>query len=400
LKKPAEIKLSSAQRKLLNKRVYDMGLRVHPLYEGRYRSGKSVRNYLEKDLEWISHFKKYDRLNRRINGPALLHKMKIRMDLKNIPVKIKNRFALVVKRTYLRAFPTTNMIMKKKNDLPFDLMQKSALDTGQELTLFHISADNQWGYVQAPFTTGWVKLKHLAWTYDKKKVASFVNSSNFIIATAPFTPVYKQKRYIRVHTLLRMGSRLPLVREGHYRYYVRIPVKHKKNKLKFKTAVLYKRDNVSAGYLPFTTANIADQAFRMLGMPYSWGGQSFHTDCSSYIMRIFSTVGLQLPRSSVNQVKFFGNHKIKINQKHGLDRLQPFLSLLYLDAPGHIMLYLGRYRDNYYVIHNKWSYHNKNNKKIPIKKIIVSDLQLGKGSRKGSLLTRIKRFGTIHPELK
>ncbi len=76
----------------------------------------------------------------------------------------------------------------------------------------------------------------------------------------------------------------------------------------------------------------------------------------------------------------------------------PFQTLLYKPDPGHIMLYVGEYENNYYVIHNKWSYKRSNGEKeeeVFIKRTLVSDMNLGETSQKGSLLNKLSYMGVL-----
>ena len=60
--------------------------------------------------------------------------------------------------------------------------------------------------------------------------------------------------------------------------------------------------------------------------------------------------------------------------------------------PGHVMIYLGQHKGRHYAIHNTWAYRKKRWFVQDIKnigKVVVSDLTLGKGSKKGSLLKRL-----------
>ena len=108
---------------------------------------------------------------------------------------------------------------------------------------------------------------------------------------------------------------------------------------------------------------------------------------------------MELPRNSYAQVRSLKSLRVtKRNKYHLMDSIMPFQTLLYLSDPGHVMLYIGEYENQHYVIHNKWSYKeiiNKEEKETFIKKTIVSDLSLGKNSSEGSLFKRISRIGYI-----
>ena len=69
-----------------------------------------------------------------------------------------------------------------------------------------------------------------------------------------------------------------------------------------------------------------------------------------------------------------------------------------LAMKGHIMLYLGTVNGKPYVIHDTTGYKQKEDQKevtYAIDRVIISDLSLGQGSEKGSLLRRLTRTVTI-----
>jgi hypothetical protein len=67
------------------------------------------------------------------------------------------------------------------------------------------------------------------------------------------------------------------------------------------------------------------------------------------------------------------------------------ITTLYLK--GHIMLYLGKAGLLPYAIHETWAYRVRNGDNdliYKINRVAVTDLDLGKGTRNGSLLERLK----------
>jgi len=59
---------------------------------------------------------------------------------------------------------------------------------------------------------------------------------------------------------------------------------------------------------------------------------------------------------------------------------------------GHIMLYLGTIDNKPFAIHSVWAYRQRGKEKDVIRvlnRVTVSDLLLGQGSQKGSLLQRM-----------
>ena len=65
---------------------------------------------------------------------------------------------------------------------------------------------------------------------------------------------------------------------------------------------------------------------------------------------------------------------------------------------GHVMLFLGLVNNTPYVIHDIWGYSEKIGTPEDVRvinRIAVSDLSLGEGSKKGSLLKRLRIVRTI-----
>ncbi len=399
LKNPDKLILSLKEIKKLNKKAHKNKFIRNPLFENENKKGEIIKYHLIQSLQWIKRFKKYDKNNNHLKDPAFSKKLQSLLNLKKIPEIIKCRFCLVITNTYLRSFPTNIMVMKKPDDVPFDIFQKAFLDTGEEVTLFHTSMNGKWGYVQAYQGRGWVCLKDMAWTYQKKDVQNYVSANPFIIALDWEVIIYSDSNFLNISSSIHMGQKLPLLDNTEKCFVVKSPSKKKDGTLSFKKGYIKKDNDVSIQYLKLTPRNIALQSFKMLGNDYSWGGKEFNTDCSSYLRRIFLTTGLKLPRFSFYQIKHLKKKRVnKKNKKYILDTLKPFETLLYYPNPNHVMLYIGKFNDNYYIIHNKWSYKiekDENEKEIFIKKIIVSDINLGQDSKEGSIFKRISYISTF-----
>jgi hypothetical protein len=119
-------------------------------------------------------------------------------------------------------------------------------------------------------------------------------------------------------------------------------------------------------------------------------------DCSRFIFDIFKCMDLLLPRNSRSQSKA-GLTSIDLTgfspaQKEAIvvEKGVPFATLLNL--PGHVMLYIGKEGNKPYAIHSLWAYRENalfEDSLRNVSQIVVSDLHLGVGSKKGSLLERL-----------
>lgn len=395
---PDRVILSASGIRSANRRNLKKNYTWHPLNEPDRIKGKVIRRRIRADLEWIASMKKYDENNCRINGREFIKEMRRITAFEKIPDRMKVRFGLMVRPAYLRAFPTDKTVIGKPDDLPFDLLQHSFLDIGEPVALYHVSQDGEWGYILSFHTGGWVRLKDLAWTFDKSVVEKYTETEPFVMITDWKVPLYRDPGCKKLLTLAHMGSRLPLAGKGKV-LTVTIPVRKDDGALEFREAFFRQGESISLEYLRMTPRNIALQSFRMLGQPYGWGGLEFQTDCSYFIHVVFRTMGLFLPRNSRSQVTSLGNHRVlPRNKDKFFNDIRPFQTLLFLPRPEHIMLYIGRHNGRHYVIHNKWSYKKQNGEKekeILLKKVLVSDLGMGSESSEGSLFDRVSRAGVL-----
>ncbi|MFA6281577.1 MAG: hypothetical protein WCY05_03640, partial [Candidatus Omnitrophota bacterium] len=117
---------------------------------------------------------------------------------------------------------------------------------------------------------------------------------------------------------------------------------------------------------------------------------------SSYMQEIFQTVGMTLPRNSSAQGKSgvpLGTFTTNENkEKLAVLKEEAVSAITILQLKGHVALYLGMYENNPYAIHETHGYGQRSgmeNISMVVNRVIVSDLSLGEGSKKGSLLSRI-----------
>jgi hypothetical protein len=113
-------------------------------------------------------------------------------------------------------------------------------------------------------------------------------------------------------------------------------------------------------------------------------------------------VGMHFPRNSADQamvgkqVAEFVSDTSEETKIRSLDQAIGGISTLYLK--GHIMLYLGKAGLKPYAIHETWAYRVPDSDRdliYKINRVAVTDLNLGKGSRRGSLLERLKSVRVV-----
>lgn len=159
---------------------------------------------------------------------------------------------------------------------------------------------------------------------------------------------------------------------------------------------------------PLTRRALIEEAFALLDSPYGWGGRGGGRDCSRLLMDVFEGFGLELPRNSAQQ-SAAGTSSIDLSpdlaepeRLAALDRAMR-QGVVLLALPGHIMLYLGRdHRGTPMVLHSLAEYaepcapgtvtpDGAPDTIRRVDRVVVSDLTLGRGSARRSLLERVTR---------
>jgi len=294
----------------------------------------------------------------------------------------------------------------------FDRFQHSSISPGSPIGIYHFSKDKEWVYVQTPFIRGWVRMHDLAIAKEKGEVVDDEQAKDRLVVTGNFINVFGDPSLRQPVFLAQMGDSFPLlsipgeVKITNAFYTIHIPSKEYNGQLIFRKGYIRADEDVHRGFLPYTQENIARQAFKMLNHPYGWGDMFGGRDCSRFIMDLFRTFGILMPRNSKEQATIgmdlglAGGKSIKEKRKI-LDQAIPLATTLRL--PGHIMFYLGKDKGRYYVIHSIWGIQRSGRPGPTLEKIgrvAVSDLDLGKEGLHGSLLDRITDVRFIGTPLK
>ncbi len=339
--------------------------------------------------------------NRRPLGKSFWDGLKDNLNQESLKERNKTSYGLIVKRTDVRVFPTEEHSTAAPDQNSFDRFQHSAISPGSLVGIYHVSKDLHWTYVQTQFIRGWVPSTALAFAQQREEALGYAKAMEKLVITGSLVKVFGDPALRQVVFLAQMGNVFPLLSRpgqagtGERCYVVRIPVRDDRGQLSFGKGYLPENSDVHEGYLPYTQENLARQAFKMLHEPYGWGDMFGGRDCSRFIMDIFASFGIVMPRNSTFQAKVgkelgeISGKEIKEKQSI-LDRAVPLATVLRL--PGHIMLYLGKDRGRYYAIHSIWGIEKEkspNRLLEKIAKVEVSDLSLGDSGPHGSLLQRI-----------
>jgi hypothetical protein len=326
--------------------------------------------------------------------------------------------AITVRRCDLRLMPTETPYFfdpaQAGQGYPFDFYQNSTLPLGAPVRVIHLSKDEQWGLVEHSSAMGWARLSNLAevdghfmaaWM-DKplaavlrektpigrrsagQSKASSENSGSLplveeagIGALLPYSisdskphpcafelPATASLRHSVAGSDSQSDSRTgPIVNRNYMppsaqkqqdggTITVYFPERGADGKALLRRCVL---DETEAAPWPvlLTRLNIAGLGNRMLGQPYGWGGYEGNRDCSSLLRDLFLPFGLWLPRNSSAQAEYGKVTKLSgltagAKEQAILHQGRPFLSLIGL--PGHIALYVGRYKNRAVIFHALW----------------------------------------------
>jgi len=315
-----------------------------------------------------------------------------------------NRFALSLRFTSLRNFPTDkpyfNDPSKAGEGFPFDYLQNSAIHANEPLFVSHMSDDGAWVYVFTSYATGWIRSHELAYLSHLK--AQFWQDHIHISLINDDFPVKDENGNFLFRG--RIGIVLPLLEENEKYYTVMAASADGETKARFVSARIPKKYAVKKPLL-FNGKNITLVGNELLKSKYGWGGLYEDRDCSSTMRDFFAPFGIWLPRNSSQQARVgkqisfegLGNdEKIRLIKSEGV----PFETLLYLK--GHIVLYIGEYKDNIMILHNMWgvkTFTEAGEGRAVVGRTVISTLEIGK-EIKGydssySLLSRLKSMNIV-----
>ncbi len=275
-------------------------------------------------------------------------------------------YAICTTRTTLRAFPADTPLQDDPEDPDFDYLYLTAVAVGEPLIIRGKSADGLYYCADTSYLSGWVPASDIAfckdraewlsaWNFDDEKIL-VVYDDKITTEDSNYTPETANRK-------LPMGTRLKLAdrndwegkinnRYAYNNYVVWMPVRQPDGSFESKLALISEHCQVSEGYLPLTTANLAKVMFNQLGNVYGWGGMLSSQDCSGYVRAVYSCFGLNLGRNTSHQavqpVKKFDLKGKTDEEKAAIIKSLPLGAELLFN--GHAMLYLGCEGDKLYVI--------------------------------------------------
>jgi len=280
---------------------------------------------------------------------------------------VEVRFALVVNRSDMRTYPTDDRFYKTGENLNLDRFQENGLFPGDAVAVLHVSADKEWSFVQSYNYAAWVRSEHIA-IGDRQIIEQYKNADRFLVITGDkvwtsFNPEVPALSELQ----LDMGIRVPLAdpdnvnnnlygQNPYTSHTVLLPLRNLEGRLEIKPALVARNKDVSPGFIPFTRENIIRQAFKFLGERYGWGHSYNARDCTGFVMEVYKTFGILMPRNTGQQgTGSFGANTRFTDNSSREEKLQALKKMDIGDlvyVPGHVLMYIGDVNGEPYVIHD------------------------------------------------
>lgn len=356
-------------------------------------SGEELRARLRKEFKDLQA-RALVRLNGKKPSAAYWSSMEAALNLDAIPAEMARQYGLIVRYADQRFLPAEDGLYAKAYDADFDELQNSSLDIGTPVVVLHRSRDGKWFFVESPLSSGWVNAENVGLATEKQ--FNVFGMAPFVVVIAPKADLYLDRAMTSLYGSVRIGVRMARIADHGDRMEVLVPARQPDGTVALVSGFAA-ADQVHDRYLPYTPRQIFLQAFKMLNQPYGWGGMYGGQDCSRFLHEVFATVGIELPRDSKNQIQTGEALALMDAATPGADKLRVLADsaiggITLLGMKGHIMLYLGTVDGRAYAIHSVWAYRQSRGGRddtFVVNRVAVSDLTLGEGSRRGSLLDRL-----------
>lgn len=396
LPEPDRVLKTPEELKVLNDDTYAMVKDYVNIFKmSGKRNGYEIREVIEREYGTISGRKLFGVDDIYILKDFFEEEVKPLEQWEQIPRQIQMKWGAAVRAASVRALPSDVRMLEEKGDVEFDQLQFTQIKTWTPVGIFHASSDGKWFYIQAPYSRGWVKAKDIAVFSSRAELKKYVRADSFLAVTGESVPVYADEDFQTLLQAPSMGAVLPLIEKSETAYVIQLPARMKGGVARLKKGYVRLTADVAEGFPAFTQRNIINQAFKLLGARYGWGGTYNGRDCSGFTQDVFLSLGVEMPRSSKGQ-GFVGTQLGHFAYKEAADLKTAMLDaavpgITILRMPSHMMLYLGKVDGQYYVIHSTWAerYSMTSDDKNRINQVVVSDLTLNGRSHLGPLFDRI-----------
>ncbi len=281
----------------------------------------------------------------------------------DIPPSVAPVYAVCVHRTVAQRLPTDDFASDSAEETFCSDFVSAEIMPCAGVAVLHESADGMWKYVLAGSFCGWVHRDALALCRDRDEWLAAIHPEKYLIVTGSelildetAVPTAHSGAILPMGTKLRLAEQTPEQVNGRSPlgcYCVELPCAGADGSLGWEKALIGVTQDVHAGYLPMTSASVVEQAFKLLGRVYGWGGSLRSNDCSGIVGQIYGCFGLELPRNALAIAKMDDLGKtictrMTVDRKLQILSEMPAGTLLYMD--GHLMIYLGMRDSAPYVI--------------------------------------------------
>lgn len=365
LHSPNEALMSRAQIDAQNSRMFQADPSMYDLHRiGPALSHEQVETWIKK-VSRMPNKTLFDEHDQPIPATTL-DAVATNVALDKIPSQVTARYGMAVHRVSLRNFPTNLRAFPGKGLQDFETFQESTIFPGDPVVIVHTSLDGQWYFIVSPRYAAWVERSAIA-EGNRDEVLAYAEKAPYRVITGDkvrtvFTPEAPEVSELQ----LDMGTRIPLAQlppdqpvngEGPYvSWTLELPVRADDGSLRFQPALLQRKTDSNADYLPLTQTNIVRQAFKFLGERYGWGHLYNGRDCSGFVSDVYRSMGVQMPRNTGDQASSPALHFRAFTAKDDhATRMKAIAEaqvgdLIYI--PGHVMMFLGWDNGQPYVIHD------------------------------------------------
>lgn len=339
--------------------VYDVDTICHVIEPGAHLADLDAmsRNFTEPE-KWVAEGIPAPDEGYLRDGRPLDSAMRERIEANAAVRAVPERFGFSIRRAPIGAWPTPLAIFRTPGDREFDQVQQTALHTFEPVLILGESQDQAWYLVQSRTYQGWIMKSHVAWCENALWDRYATPAAPLVVvgrgvSTEP-DPYSESSDAIAVE----FGAWLPKSQEpwpgesrqdAIWHHIVDIPLRTPEGQLSVVSRLIARTAPVVNGFLPATRHSVLNSAFALLGDRYGWGDSFNRHDCSSFIMDVYRTIGVQLPRNSKSQSLAVPD-RVPLGQNWEASLLQARPGdELYM--PGHVLLYLGIFEAQHYAIH-------------------------------------------------
>ncbi len=333
----------------------------------------------QKDFGWEMRFIRKEPIyyaNGRIIPPSVYKKWIENANMGEIDSKKYK--AITVRRTDLKALPTSASFYRDPKrpgeGFPFDYNQNSAYHINLPLFVSHLSKDKRWAFVRGSYTFGWIKVKDIA-LVSQDFIKQFQNGS-YAMTVKDNLKLYNRSN--RVISPVKLGALFPIAQDK--KHYL-VAKRNAKGQAELEKVAVKNPNIIAKKPLAFTAKNVAVIAKEFYAEPYGWGESYECRDCSATTRDFFGVFGIFLRRNSSKQAKdgdsisLTGLTKTQKKRKI-IQEAKPFRSLLYV--PGHVALYLGKYKGEPVIMHTYWGIRKNDGSKLVTGRTIITTTEPGK----------------------